>query len=251
MIELEKYYKSNDGLDFYVHSEYRSSNDNNRSCTAYVIVVFVNTGYLKVCNVLDVEKGDVSPYYKHGGYIYTPDISEFLDLNKFRKAKTVWLGMINRCYSGKNKAYENVTVCEEWHNFITFVKWYNQNNVEGWHLDKDLFSPKNKIYSPETCCFIPLVINSSIGAGVDIKKDNKGFFFLDTSFNFSTRKIYGVSYDDTYRLCLIYRQTHIKTLVSIYWRQMSDKVKEKLIHLYDDKEGQIFKGSGASKREGR
>ena len=52
MIELEKYYKSNDGLDFYVHSEYRSSNDNNRSCTAYVILVKIKlmTMYLYVKN---------------------------------------------------------------------------------------------------------------------------------------------------------------------------------------------------------
>ena len=251
MIELEKYYVSNDGLYFYVHSAFKSQADNNRSYTAYVIIVFADTGYLRICSVSDIEKGDVSPYYKHGGYMYSLDISEFLEMNKNRKAKSIWLGMINRCYSGVNKAYDNVSVCKEWHNFVTFAKWYTNNNVEGWHMDKDLLSTENKIYSPETCCFIPLVINSSIGAGVNIKEDNNGFFFFDTSFNFSTRKIYGMNYEDAYRLCVIYRQTHIKTLVSIYWRQMSDKVKEKLIHLYDDKEGQIFKGSGASKREGR
>ena len=31
---------------------------------------------------------------------------------------------------------------------------------EGWHLDKDILVKGNKVYSPETCCFVPVELNS-------------------------------------------------------------------------------------------
>ncbi len=249
MIELEKYYVSNDGLYFYVHSAFKSQADNNRSYTAYVIIVFADTGYLRICSVSDIEKGDVSPYYKHGGYMKASTIVEFKEYYNMPKLKSVWLGMMNRCYSGKNKSYAAVTVCEEWHNFITFAKWYIENNIDGWCLDKDLLSNSYKMYSPSTCCFIPRIINSSIKAGIVINKDEYGFYFTDASINYPKTKIYGNNKEDAYRLCVINRQTKINTLVSVYWRQMKSDVINKLIHLYDDEKGQIFKGARNIERE--
>lgn len=33
-------------------------------------------------------------------------------------------------------------------------------HMEGWHLDKDILLKGNKVYSPETCAFVPAKINS-------------------------------------------------------------------------------------------
>ena len=80
----------------------------------------------------------------------------------------VWHGMIERCYSEKLSYmhpayYGKVTVCEEWHNFQTFGKWYDNNFYdigEGrMHMDKDILEPGNTIYSPDTCIFVPQRIN--------------------------------------------------------------------------------------------
>jgi len=88
--------------------------------------------------------------------------------NKFhKKAKVKWESMMNRCYNKnfhKNyPTYKDVTVCEEWHNFQNFSKWFEKNwkhwMDSTWHLDKDIFHINCKIYSPETCCFIPSEIN--------------------------------------------------------------------------------------------
>lgn len=79
-----------------------------------------------------------------------------------------WRGMLERCYNPKyqeeKKTYVGCSVVEEWHNFQNFAEWmeqnYNPETMQGWHLDKDILVKGNKIYSPETCCFVPPEINS-------------------------------------------------------------------------------------------
>lgn len=70
--------------------------------------------------------------------------------------------MIGRCYGEKTKGtpYEKCSVCDEWLYFSNFEKWYNKNYVKGYHLDKDLLIKGNKIYSPQTCSFVPPEINT-------------------------------------------------------------------------------------------
>jgi hypothetical protein len=75
--------------------------------------------------------------------------------------------MLARCYSEKfhekQPTYIGCTVCEEWHNFQNYAKWYDENyyEVDGYkmNLDKDILVKGNKIYSPETCVFVPDFIN--------------------------------------------------------------------------------------------
>lgn len=82
------------------------------------------------------------------------------------KTYTIWKSMIQRCFSDKIKklhpTYIDVTVCDEWKYFSKFDEWYTKNVILDWHLDKDLLSPKDKIYSPNTCCFLPREINGMI-----------------------------------------------------------------------------------------
>ena len=65
-------------------------------------------------------------------------------------------------------SYKGVEVCEEWYNFQNFAEWcetqkfLNAKDVKGksYQLDKDILVKGNKIYSPDTCCFVPPEINS-------------------------------------------------------------------------------------------
>lgn len=51
-------------------------------------------------------------------------------------------------------------MCEEWKRFSVFKKWFDANYVEGYDLDKDLLSNNgHKVYSSDTCCFIPHNLN--------------------------------------------------------------------------------------------
>lgn len=79
------------------------------------------------------------------------------------KCYELWAGMLFRCYSRRFSSYKNVTVCDEWLTLSNFKKWFeNPENGyrEGYHLDKDILVKGNKVYSPETCCFVPTAINS-------------------------------------------------------------------------------------------
>lgn len=114
-----------------------------------------------------------------------------------QKARILWASIIRRCYSEEDKyfRYKNVTVCEEWHNFQNFAKWYEENYkpeyMEGWHLDKDIIYPDSKQYSPKTCSFVPNTINSLLsnrkaGRGsepIGVSKKKSGKFLASFTKN--------------------------------------------------------------------
>ena len=84
------------------------------------------------------------------------------------KSYSVWTNMLKRCYSDKcqktRPTYKGCCVCEEWLNYSNFKKWYDENyyEIEGQRmaLDKDILVKGNKIYSPDTCVFVPQNINT-------------------------------------------------------------------------------------------
>ena len=94
--------------------------------------------------------------------------SKTSDNTKHTNQYTKWKGMLERCYdpkySIKNNTYIDCTVCDEWHNFQNFAEWYDNNyyeiDNEKMCLDKDILIKGNKIYSPDTCVFVPQSINS-------------------------------------------------------------------------------------------
>lgn len=79
-----------------------------------------------------------------------------------------WIAMIRRCYDKVIQTtypsyYGICTVCNDWHNFQTFGKWYEENfyqvGTERMHLDKDILFENNREYSPDKCLIVPQRIN--------------------------------------------------------------------------------------------
>jgi hypothetical protein len=119
------------------------------------------------------------------------------------KEYKAWQDMIRRCYDEKvrhkNKSYKDVICCEEWLLYENFYEWlHSQENFEKWydndqwHLDKDILVKGNKIYSPNTCCLVPLHINSLFIKGNQIRGDYPIGVSKDSKTNrFYARTIYG------------------------------------------------------------
>lgn len=87
---------------------------------------------------------------------------------KSTKAYEVWKKMLQRCYDpyyiNKYPSYIDCYVCDEWLCFQNFAKWfykhYYECSGEKMCLDKDILIKGNKIYSPNTCVFVPERINT-------------------------------------------------------------------------------------------
>lgn len=77
-----------------------------------------------------------------------------------------WVDMLKRCYNSydltKNPTYMGCSVCYDWLTFSNFRKWMSSQDWEGKQLDKDILVRGNKVYSPETCVFLPSEVNSFI-----------------------------------------------------------------------------------------
>ena len=81
---------------------------------------------------------------------------------------TIWYNMLMRCYDPKYQekepTYKGCTVEDFWLNFQNMCRWLEENYYEipgeKMCLDKDILNKGNKIYSRDTCIFVPQRINN-------------------------------------------------------------------------------------------
>ncbi|WKM80484.1 hypothetical protein [Salmonella phage SW16-7] len=75
-----------------------------------------------------------------------------------------WSQMLRRCYGdpGEYPTYSGCVVCDDWLLFSNYYSWFSKNYIPGFQVDKDLLIVGNKVYSPDTCLFVPNWLNSFI-----------------------------------------------------------------------------------------
>ena len=144
--------------------------------------------------------------------------------------------MLARCYdpkyTQKHPTYKQCEVCEEWHNFQNFAQWFENNYYEidkqVMNLDKDILIKENKIYSPETCVFVPQNINKLF-----TKRDNnRGNFPVGVSYNKSSKKYKSYCNTDKKQNFLGYYTTPeeafqaYKQFKENYIKQVADEYKD-------------------------
>lgn len=155
-----------------------------------------NHGYIKRHTTYsNFKRGQIkNPYdkticeigYLGDGY-YKTKIRDNIHTQEYR----IWVAMIRRCYDGKRANiypayYGKCIVCDDWHNYQIFAKWYSENFYiidERLHIDKDILFPQSKTYSPETCLLVPQRINelftyrkNNDGVPIGIAKTKTGKF---------------------------------------------------------------------------
>ena len=134
-----------------------------------VEIQFLKTGYRKVAEMKEVRNGGIKdPYapsvYEVGIVGTKYPISEG---GRDTKEYTLWKNMLQRCYSNTYKkkypTYESCEVSNKFKSYEYFYEWCNKQigfSNQDWHLDKDLLTKGNKVYSENSCVFIPNEINS-------------------------------------------------------------------------------------------
>ena len=133
-----------------------------------VEIQFINTGFETVATLDNIRKGYVKdPYVQSvygigvSGTKYQPTIS-----GRNTKEYNLWKSMLRRCYSDayqkKQPTYEGCEVSENFKSYEYFHEWCNKQigfGVNGFELDKDLLIKGNKLYSEDSCVFIPADVN--------------------------------------------------------------------------------------------
>ncbi len=80
-----------------------------------------------------------------------------------KEAYQSWNSLLQRCYDSnfheRSFTYKDCSVSDNWKNFQVFAEWHEKNYIVGFALDKDILVKGNKVYSSETCCFVPKQIN--------------------------------------------------------------------------------------------
>ena len=135
-----------------------------------ITVRFEKTKKTKDCRYSNFKRGKVKdnflPVVTGVGFLGDIDKVDPKDREK-GGAYRIWTDMIARCYDKvrypKYKTYNDCFVCDEWHCYANFKKWYDENfykiDDEQMCIDKDIIIKGNKVYSPDTCVFVPQRIN--------------------------------------------------------------------------------------------
>lgn len=215
---------------------YRKYND--------IDVYFEEYDYTKTnVNYNNFQKGTIScPYeprvYKVG-YI---GIGKYKvsENRKRTKCYSVWSHMLERCYDSKciakRPTYKECDVCSEWYNFQNFAGWFEKNfyQIEGERieLDKDILIKGNKIYSPNTCVFVPQPINTLFtkrdncrgGLPIGVVYKNKKYV-AQCNIN---GKMKTLGYYDTPEKAFQVYKNHKENYIKKVADQYKDKIPQKL-----------------------
>lgn len=160
-----------------------------------VTVRFEDTGKTKICEYKKFKDGKVKDRFYpivYGKGFLGNTTSMKADGSGKKKSYKVWNSMLMRCYDEKihktRPTYIDCNVCGEWLCYENFEKWFDENYYEIQNekmvLDKDILLKGNRVYSPDTCVFVPERIN-----GMFVKHDrDRGKFPIGVSYDSGHKK---------------------------------------------------------------
>ena len=213
-----------------------------------VVIMFLNTGFITEESMGVIRSGHIRdsslPTTCGFGYI---DVEGASIGRNMTKEYQLWNNMINRCYNEKglssNPTYKDCHVSEDWRYLSNFKEWCNNQigfDQDGWQLDKDILVKGNKVYSEDTCCFVPPEINSLFVksnarrgeclVGVTYRKDRKKY---QAGMNNTEGSSFIGHFDTELEAFLAYKQakeSKVKEVAELYKDQIDPRVYEALMN---------------------
>lgn len=157
-----------------------------------------------------------------------------------------WEGIKNRCKSNilydRTFNYQGCSVCDEWKEFASFRKWFLDNLYivpgQRMEIDKDLLVKGNRVYSPETCCFLPRNINHAITIlkngktnlppGVSYTKYKETFEAkIDTEYVKAKKRFY--TKEEAFKWYKTMKEYSIKMMAEEYKEYLPEKIYNALM----------------------
>lgn len=150
----------------------------------------------------------------------------------YNDAYSHWHNMIHRCYDSslkeKQLCYKECVLDKNWLLFSNFKKWFDEHSVDDWALDKDILVKGNKVYSPNTCCFVPQEINSLLTTSKKARGEypigvcRKGEKYGAT-LNCNKTRVYLGTFDTITDAFNVYKKMKEKRI-----KEIADKWKDKI-----------------------
>lgn len=123
-------------------------------------------------------------------------IYPYKEANKMVREYAIWKSMLERCsedYWTKNNAYLNTLCSSNFKLYSFFYEWcnkqigFNNRDEKGrfWQLDKDLLTKEHKVYSEDTCVFVPAKINALLIS----RKSVRGEYPIGVCFDKSASRL--------------------------------------------------------------
>lgn len=211
--------------------------DTNQSGKCFVInyksgkevTVMFYDGYYVTTQMSNVRKGTVkNPFSKSARFhgFGVTDVPAMVSGSRNKYAR-LWESMITRVLSGRDKAYSNVEIQEDWallSNFLRDIsefKGYDKVLSDKWVLDKDILSLGNKIYSKDTCCFVPRELNAFM---INYNKP-KGDYAIGVHFCNREKKYVAQAYKDAKQRFLGYYDSE-QEAHKVYMKSKQDQLTE-------------------------
>lgn len=215
--------------------EYKSSRD--------VLIRFLDTGFETRVQSSAAKIGNVRDRLvpTHSGVGIFDNDKQDTDKNAYK----VWTDMLRRCYVNQGRsrdtAYIDCSISDEFKYYSVFQDWYKSQIVgEGFQLDKDLISKGNKVYSKETCCFIPSEINQALLINqskrgeypIGVSKHTRDGVFR-AALNIHGRRIHIGLYDTPEEAFYAYkerRESYLKSLAEKWKEKMDERAYNALLN---------------------
>ena len=165
-----------DAKEKYEGAVFKTNNYGDVEVTEYIdspniTVKFFNTGAIKNTTASALTTGILKDSEVHDTHKYgVMDMPNELQKGKPKPREySIWNGIRQRCYNENNRdnlmSYKGIKMSDNFKLYSYFKEWCHKQigfNEDGWHLDKDILVKGNKVYSEDTCCFVPPEINCTI-----------------------------------------------------------------------------------------
>lgn len=153
---------------------------------------------------------------------------------------SLWKDTLRRCYSEtsllKHPTYVGCSVSEDFKDYTYFRDWCRKQigfGLAGFELDKDLLFKGNKVYSAETCAFVPVRLNILIGGKIRGKgpypigvSKHRGKFEARLTLDNGGRKHLGGfnSPEEAFQVYKAAKEERIKAVVEKYRLEIDPRV---------------------------
>ena len=135
-------------------------------------------------------------------------------------AYDIWRSMIRRCYHPEFKD-DGYTMSEQWYSRSEFLQWLDKQDYKDKVLDCSLLKIGGKVYSPETCCFVPRGITALVrpkytdnfkSVGVLISKSGKKYRAMGYADSKGAPSYFGMydTYAEAFKAHALTKAEHIR-----------------------------------------